>query len=676
MLLKRILLFNLTLMFVIGVNAQTPTADNRKLVPVISQDKRVELAPTISADGRTMIFETQNEDKWELYQSTLSDAGQWNKPVALTAINEKCNFIAGPSLSYDGNLLVYTAFIEDVTQSEDIFYSTRLSDTQWSEPKSIGSPINTDDGYEGFPSISANGESLYFIRINPENDIDKKSKEPCFTIYVSHKNEEGKWKEPTQLPQPVNSGCERDPRIMADNHTLIFSSIRPEGKGKYDLYQTRLEPKGTWAPPIALGYVNSLENDQSPCISASGSTMFYYSKDDIYQVEIPKEYRQLINVTVQGKVTAEKSKLPLETVITVKNLGTGETFVTESSPVDGKYSIVLSAGQSYDVMFTHDAYVPERRKFDYTTLETYKEEKISVGMVEEFSFAVDVRDEDLKDRAVKSFVTLKSLTGETLFNDSLFTATTPLTVTLLPTKKYELTVQAKNFVPYKKELDLSPATMERVMKQTVYITQEKIAFVADVTDIGTGDRKRVKVTYNNETTNEVIIADAGEVVNLRKGDRYQVVTNSDKGYAYAMKSIMAGEGRPTENGTYSVGLGVLGLTKGAKLTLNNIYFEFNSAELNSASALELNTIVTLLQKNPQITIEISAHTDDVGSDDYNNGLSQKRANSVVKYLSEKKIPVKQLVAKGYGKTSPVVPNDSDENRAMNRRVELLVLKAE
>src|SRR5690606_8768537 len=164
-----------------------------------------EFSPTISADGRTMIFQTQKgtkkDSKWELYQSTLGPDNQWSTPVPLTSINEKLDFIAGPSLNYQGNVLYYTAYIDGVTQTEDIYYSELLGDQRWSEPKPLGAPINTEEEYEGFPSISADGQSLYFIRLNREFEYDRKSKEACFKIWVSRKQADGTWGTPTPLPE-------------------------------------------------------------------------------------------------------------------------------------------------------------------------------------------------------------------------------------------------------------------------------------------------------------------------------------------------------------------------------------------------------------------------------------------------------------------------------------------
>jgi outer membrane protein OmpA-like peptidoglycan-associated protein len=116
------------------------------------------------------------------------------------------------------------------------------------------------------------------------------------------------------------------------------------------------------------------------------------------------------------------------------------------------------------------------------------------------------------------------------------------------------------------------------------------------------------------------------------------------------------------------------LTTQTKMVFNNITFETNSAELNTESFAELNRIVKFMNDNPAIRIEIAAHTDDVGSNEHNFRLSNKRAASVVSFLAENAIPQERLQAKGYGELQPIAPNDSAENRAKNRRVEIRIIE--
>jgi outer membrane protein OmpA-like peptidoglycan-associated protein len=115
------------------------------------------------------------------------------------------------------------------------------------------------------------------------------------------------------------------------------------------------------------------------------------------------------------------------------------------------------------------------------------------------------------------------------------------------------------------------------------------------------------------------------------------------------------------------------LKAGNKISLNNIYFKQNEANLTSFAQLMLVELTHVLEQQQNIVIEIGAFTDDVGSNDYNLALSQKRANAVKNYLLKKGASANQLQAKGYGEISPVAPNDNDANRALNRRVEFKIV---
>lgn len=116
------------------------------------------------------------------------------------------------------------------------------------------------------------------------------------------------------------------------------------------------------------------------------------------------------------------------------------------------------------------------------------------------------------------------------------------------------------------------------------------------------------------------------------------------------------------------------IATGATFRLNNIFFDFDKADLKSESIPELNKLVNLLNDYPVIKVEVGAHTDARGSDDYNQALSERRAQSVVKWLIEQGIPASRLVSRGYGETKPVADNESDDGRALNRRVEFKLVR--
>jgi outer membrane protein OmpA-like peptidoglycan-associated protein len=116
------------------------------------------------------------------------------------------------------------------------------------------------------------------------------------------------------------------------------------------------------------------------------------------------------------------------------------------------------------------------------------------------------------------------------------------------------------------------------------------------------------------------------------------------------------------------------LKVGNKITVQNIYFKQDQAELTDFARLMLVELTHVLAADRSLRIEVGAHTDDVGTNEYNMALSEKRALAVKKHLMDNGARNEQLIAKGYGEGFPVVPNDTDEHRAHNRRVEFTILK--
>lgn len=116
------------------------------------------------------------------------------------------------------------------------------------------------------------------------------------------------------------------------------------------------------------------------------------------------------------------------------------------------------------------------------------------------------------------------------------------------------------------------------------------------------------------------------------------------------------------------------------IVLENIYYDFDKAEIREDAALELDKLVQIMRDNPGITIELSAHTDSRGSDAYNRDLSQRRAEAAVAYIVSQGIQAERLEAKGYGASQPIAPNtnpdgtDNPEGRQLNRRTEFKVIR--
>ncbi|NIM69850.1 MAG: OmpA family protein [Xanthomonadales bacterium] len=108
----------------------------------------------------------------------------------------------------------------------------------------------------------------------------------------------------------------------------------------------------------------------------------------------------------------------------------------------------------------------------------------------------------------------------------------------------------------------------------------------------------------------------------------------------------------------------------ARYRMEGIRFEFDSAELTADSQAALADALQILQRHPDLVVEIAGHTDSMGAESYNQGLSERRANAVRDYLAANGANAANLSAKGYGESEPVADNATEEGRAANRRVEL------
>jgi outer membrane protein OmpA-like peptidoglycan-associated protein len=108
--------------------------------------------------------------------------------------------------------------------------------------------------------------------------------------------------------------------------------------------------------------------------------------------------------------------------------------------------------------------------------------------------------------------------------------------------------------------------------------------------------------------------------------------------------------------------------------INNIYFDSDAYELNEQAKIVLNSFIDFMDFNSTIEVAIHGHTDDVGDQLSNQELSSKRAKKVHDYLINGGVSVDRLSYKGFGESKALVPNDSEENRAVNRRTEFYVVK--
>lgn len=177
--------------------------------------------------------------------------------------------------------------------------------------------------------------------------------------------------------------------------------------------------------------------------------------------------------------------------------------------------------------------------------------------------------------------------------------------------------------------------------------------------------KTGKIAYNDMTSNET--GDFLAVMPIGGNYAFNVTAN---GYLFYSENYQLDSAYV--NTPFMVTVSLEKLTAGKNMVLKNIFFNTNEYALLPASLTELSTLRDLLKNNASLQIEIQGHTDNIGNDLQNEKLSLQRAKAVYDYLIEAEIDKERLTFKGYGKTKPIAPNDTEAHRRQNRRTSFVV----
>jgi len=185
------------------------------------------------------------------------------------------------------------------------------------------------------------------------------------------------------------------------------------------------------------------------------------------------------------------------------------------------------------------------------------------------------------------------------------------------------------------------------------------------------------VLTDNEKNEELAVftsnAQTGRyLVSLPSGKNYGIAVKKD-GYLFHSENFVIPENAQYQEIQKDIYLKPIKV--GQSIVLRNIFFDFDKATLRPESKTELENLIKLMNDNPNIKIEISGHTDNIGSAAYNQKLSESRAKAVVDYLIEHGIDKSRLSYMGYGFDKPIAPNDTEEGRQLNRRVEFKIVEA-
>ncbi|MFN8254719.1 MAG: OmpA family protein [Bacteroidales bacterium] len=641
-----------------------------------------EYDPALSNDGKWLAFVADKGGRFKLYISSNIGENLWSVPEEISEINDfkSDGNIRYPSFNYDASVIYFSADFNKDSSDVDIFYS-KFEEGKWSVPISIGQPVNSPF-YDGQPSISSDNKALYFVRNNSENQNNTAN---CKNIVVSYKQANGEWGKPEVLPIPINVDCEANPKIGLDNKTLYFSSTREGGKGGYDIYRTKLLAKDVWIPAESLDTLNTINNDFTPCFSFDNPLPYYAIEiaeknkvnSKIYKAFVPTQFNVGKSITVKGKVLELGTNAPIKASVIAYDPITSRIISTfETNPQNGEYQIYLPGGKKYQLDISHEGYSHTFINVDAANLEKNSAITQDVLLYKNVKLILNIFDDEIF-KPVNALIEIKNSNNE-LFSaqieqvkDGRYNISLPIG------DEYQFSLTAEYFEPQNFKFDLRGIVQFDEFERDAELKAQKVDFQIDISDEETNSGLPVEVVITNLESNEVIRttasanSDGKYVIKLREGDSYNVSV-SPKGYSYYNTTVDLKKKETSKK----LDVKLKQLKEDTKLTLNNITFEVNSSDLKESSFIELNRVVKLMNDNPELKIEISAHTDNSGTDTYNLRLSKRRAASVVSYLVEQKISAERLISQGYGETKPLVANDTDENKALNRRVELKVIKTQ
>ncbi|MDY6801236.1 MAG: OmpA family protein [Bacteroidota bacterium] len=500
-------------------------------------------------------------------------------------------------------------------------------------PIDLGDNINTEyDEY--WPTLTADEQTLIFTRLIPKDLVDYSlndqniEEEPSANqnalppemrnvqedFYISYKFD-GNWAKAINAGKRINTaGNEGAQTITADGRTMFFTACnRADGKGRCDIYMS--EKTGEeWSVPVNIGSpVNTVHWEAQPSISPDGKTLYFVSNrpGGIGQKDIWKS-----DLLPDGRWTQPQNL--------GKNINTpGE----EQSPFihpDNQTLYFSSDGligmggfDLFKVSKKDDGSWSEAKNLGYPINTIYHEVGLIVNASGNRAFFASDR---LSNR------------GRDIFAFDLYEEIRP------------------NPVSYIKGIVFDADTEKKLEARFELINLEKNEIAMEA--------KSDKIS--------------GEFLVCIPTDNDYALNVSKEGYLfYSDNFSLKGVFEITDPFIKDVALNAI--KPGEKIILRNIFYATDSYELMDKSVAELDKLTKFLEDNPDLKIEISGHTDSVGTNEYNLTLSEKRAQSVVKYLINQGISIERLTYKGYGEEQPVDTNETDEGRANNRRTEIKIL---
>lgn len=351
-----------------------------------------DLCPVITPDGKKLYYTRQNhpdniapignQDVWMselLENNTFSLAKNIGEPINNTDNSSIC------SITPDGQqALVLNVYKPDGTMEKGASIA-KFNGISWDKPVKVEIDSFYNDNIYGEYNLSNSGQQL-IMTLERKDAIGGKD------IYVSFLKEDGTFTAPLHMGKQINTAAsETSPFLSSDMKTMYFSSAGFSGYGKNDMYVTRRldETWTNWSEPENLGdKINTPDWDAYFSVPANGEYAYYVSysnslgASDIFRQKLPAVARPTPLALVSGRVFHSKTKAPLRTKITYKNLSTGKILGTAySDSLSGGFKVSLPAGFKYAIYAEKDNFYAVNEAIDLTKLDKFTEKVIEIPMV-------------------------------------------------------------------------------------------------------------------------------------------------------------------------------------------------------------------------------------------------------------------------------------------------------
>ena len=331
-----------------------------------------EYYPTITVDNKFFIYTRALIDDRSIYgyqedfYVSEKQGGMWQKSFNMGPPINSVRNEGAATISADGKLMFFVGCANETGYGRDrqglgscdLFYVLKDGDV-WTRPANLGKPVNSG-AWESQPSFSSDGRTLYFVS-NRRGGKGRKD------IWVTRVNDAGVWSPPENLGDNINTrGSEETVFIHPDNQTLYFSSDGHVGMGGLDIYMSKKQEDGSWGEPINLGYpINTGKNENSLLVDAQGRVAYFGSDReggeggrDLYAFELPEQYRPELVTYMKGKVFDKKSGKKLRAKFELIDLESGKYVVESySDPTNGEFLVSIPANRDYALNVSKSGYM-------------------------------------------------------------------------------------------------------------------------------------------------------------------------------------------------------------------------------------------------------------------------------------------------------------------------------